>query len=82
MAKKTFETALSRLEQITQELEEGELSLDKSLKKFDEGIQLARFCNEQLDEARAKVELLLEKDGDLEAVPFPESNSEHQDLPE
>ncbi|WP_136797778.1 MULTISPECIES: exodeoxyribonuclease VII small subunit [Desulfosediminicola] len=82
MAKKTFEAALSRLEQITQELEEGELSLDKSLKKFDEGIQLAKFCNEQLDQAKAKVELLLEKDGEIEAVPFTESNSEHQDLPE
>lgn len=82
MAKKTFETALSRLEEITRELEDGELSLDKSLKKFDEGIQLARFCNEQLSEARAKVELLLEKDGAIEAVPFAEGNSEHQDLPE
>ncbi|WP_163339599.1 exodeoxyribonuclease VII small subunit [Desulfopila sp. IMCC35008] len=76
MAKKTFESALSRLEQITEELEDGELSLDKSLKKFDEGIQLAHFCNEQLDEARAKVELLLEKDGKLEAVPFNESEDE------
>jgi exodeoxyribonuclease VII small subunit len=76
MAKKTFESALSRLEQITEELEDGELSLDKSLKKFDEGIQLARFCNEQLDEARAKVELLLEKDGKLESVPFHETDDD------
>lgn len=82
MAKKTFENALSRLEQITQELEDGELSLDKSLKKFDEGIQLAHFCSEQLNDARTKVELLLEKDGKIEAVPFPEGDSEHQDLPE
>lgn len=76
MAKKTFESALSRLEQITEELEDGEISLDKSLKKFDEGIQLARFCNEQLDEARAKVELLLEKDGKLESIPFNETDDE------
>jgi exodeoxyribonuclease VII small subunit len=76
MAKKTFESALSRLEQITEELEDGELSLDKSLKKFDEGIRLAHFCNEQLDEARAKVELLLEKDGKLESVPFNETDDE------
>lgn len=82
MAKKTFESALSRLEQITEELEDGELSLDKSLKKFDEGIKLARFCSEQLDEARAKVELLLEKDGNIEAVPFGEDESDDQDLPE
>ena len=70
MAKKSFETALARLEQITAELEEGELSLENSLKKFDEGIKLAGFCAEQLAEARAKVELLLEKDGKLEPVPF------------
>lgn len=70
MAKKTFETALARLEQITAELEEGELSLENSLKKFDEGIKLAGFCTEQLEEARAKVELLLEKDGKLESLPF------------
>jgi exodeoxyribonuclease VII small subunit len=82
MAKKTFETALSRLEEITRELEDGELSLDKSLKKFDEGIQLARFCSDQLNEARAKVELLLEKDGEIVAVPFAEDDSEDQDLSE
>jgi len=70
MAKKTFESALARLEQITEEMEVGELSLDKSLKKFDEGIKLAEFCNGQLTEARAKVELLLDKSGTLTTVPF------------
>lgn len=82
MAKKSFEAALTRLEEITRELEDGELSLDKSLKKFDEGVQLARFCNEQLEEARAKVELLLEKNGQIEAVPFAEDESGHHDLSE
>ena len=80
MAKKSFEFSLARLEEITAELEDGELSLDKSLKKFEEGIQLARFCNEQLAEARAKVELLLDKDGQLVTVPFNESDSEYQQL--
>ena len=70
MAQKTFESAMARLEQITEELEDGDLSLEKSLKKFDEGIKLAEFCNAQLAEARAKVEMLLEKDGHLQAVPF------------
>ncbi|MFV0436140.1 MAG: exodeoxyribonuclease VII small subunit [Desulfopila sp.] len=79
-AKKTFEAALARLEEITRELEEGELSLDKSMKKFDEGVQLARFCNEQLEEARAKVELLLEKNGEITTVPFSENESGHHDL--
>lgn len=80
MAKKTFETALARLEQITEELENGELSLENSLKKFDEGIKLAGFCSEQLSDARAKVELLLEKNGKIEAVPFNGNESEHNDL--
>ena len=63
MAKKTFESALAKLEEITNELENGELSLENSLKKFDEGIQLADFCNQKLSDAKAKVEILLNKDG-------------------
>lgn len=82
MAKRTFETSLARLEQITEELEDGELSLENSLKKFDEGIKLAVFCTEQLSSARAKVELLLEKDGRLESIPFNEQDIGHQDLSE
>ncbi len=77
MAKKTFESALARLEKITEELEDGELSLESSLKKFDEGIKLAGFCGEQLSKARAKVELLLDKDGTLETIPFEGQNSGH-----
>ncbi len=83
MAKQTFETALARLEQLTEELENGELSLDASLKKFDEGIKLAAFCNTNLTEARAKVELLLIKEGKngpLESVPFNENDHGDQDL--
>jgi exodeoxyribonuclease VII small subunit len=80
MAKKTFETALARLEQLTEELQDGSLSLENSLKKFDEGIKLAGFCSEQLAEARAKVELLLEKNGTLESVPFEEQGSGYPEL--
>jgi exodeoxyribonuclease VII small subunit len=82
MAKQTFEDALARLEQLTEELEDGNLSLDKSLKKFDEGIKLAAFCNSSLNEARAKVELILNKDGQLESVPFNEITNGDQDLSE
>ena len=82
MAKKTFEEALVRLEEITRELEEGDLSLEKSLKKFDEGIKLAEFCNAQLSDAKAKVEILLEKDGKLEASPFEGTDVGDQGIPE
>jgi exodeoxyribonuclease VII small subunit len=76
MPKKTFEAALSRLEQITEELESGDLSLDASLKKFDEGIKLADYCNTRLAEARTKVDILLEKDGQIDIEPFGEQNNE------
>ncbi len=75
MAKKTFESALGKLEQITTDLEAGELGLDKSLKKFEEGVQLVEFCNKRLEEARSQVELLQKNTGELTAVPFPESSS-------
>jgi len=75
MAKKTFESALSRLETITDDLEAGELSLEKSLKKFDEGIALVEFCNQKLEEARNRVDLLLKKDDALTTTPFDEETT-------
>jgi exodeoxyribonuclease VII small subunit len=75
MAKKTFESGLNRLESITMELEAGEISLEKSLKKFDEGIALVEFCNTRLEEARARVDLLLKKENKLEETPFEENPS-------
>lgn len=70
MAKKNFEQALEQLEKITQELESGDLSLEMSLKKFDEGMQLADFCNQKLSDAKIKVKMILAKDGRNEEVPF------------
>lgn len=70
MAKRTFENALNRLEQITSELEEGEPSLDKCLKKFNEGIELVKFCNTTLEEAKQKVDLLIKKNNGLTPVDF------------
>jgi len=64
MSKKTFEQALAKLEQIVAELEHGQAGLDMSLKKFDEGIQLAAFCGQKLAEARSRVDLLLTTDED------------------
>ncbi len=80
MAKKTFESALSKLEQITTEIEEGELGLEKSLKKFDEGVHLVNFCSEKLEEARNQVELLLKKNGKLSAIPFAEDTHSEENL--
>ena len=70
MAKQTFEQALERLEEITRELEGGDVSLEASLKSFDEGMKLADFCSNKLDQAQKKVDILLKKKGKLKAVPF------------
>lgn len=56
--KDTFETALGRLEQIVTALEKGDLSLDDSLKLYEEGIARARFCQERLEAAESKIEIL------------------------
>jgi exodeoxyribonuclease VII small subunit len=73
MAEKKFEAALSRLEEIVQELEKGDLPLEQSLKFFEEGIKLSRICNKRLEEAERKVEILLkDKSGNVTAKPFKE----------
>jgi exodeoxyribonuclease VII small subunit len=60
-----FEEALARLEEIVRSLEQGEAALDEALVLFEEGVKLARFCNTKLDEAEAKIEIMLE-DGKIE----------------
>lgn len=51
----TYEEAMTRLEKIVTMLENDTLSLDESLKLFEEGTNLARFCNKTLDEAELKI---------------------------
>jgi exodeoxyribonuclease VII small subunit len=70
MAAKTFEQALQALEQIVQELESGELPLEKAMHKFEEGIRLTRFCTQKLDETEQKINLLVQdRQGDLSSTP-------------
>jgi exodeoxyribonuclease VII small subunit len=66
-----FEDCLARLEQIVSQLEAGNLSLDDSLKVFEEGIGLARRCASYLAEAERRIELLVRDDtGALAQRPF------------
>ncbi len=58
-----FEKSLTRLEQIVSEMEEGELSLDDSLKLFEEGVKTSRSCHKSLEQAELKVQKLIEIDG-------------------
>jgi len=76
MAKKTFEMAMKQLEQIVQELETGDMPLEKAIKKFEEGIQISKYCSEKLDESEKRITLLM-RDSDGEKVsetPFTTKN--------
>ena len=79
MAKERFEDALQKLEKVVSKLEEGDIPLEESLKLFEEGIRLSRFCSQKLEEAEKRVEILMrDKDGILKPRPFesPESSGE------
>ena len=56
---KTFETSLDALEQIVRELERGDLPLEKSLELFEQGIRLSRECQERLNQAERRIEVLM-----------------------
>lgn len=76
-AKPTFEKAMDRLDEIVRELETGELSLEKAMKKFEEGIALSRYCSERLDETERRIVRLMEgADGDIETRPFSDGEAE------
>lgn len=71
MAEMKFEDALKKLEKIVSELEGGELSLDESLKRYEEGVKLSRILSKELETAKKKVEVLVKKDdGKFDLEPF------------
>ncbi len=76
MAEK-FEDAMKKLEEIVGRMEKGEMSLNESLKLFEEGVKLTRFCSQELQKAEKKVELLSrDAGGKLVGIPFEEENEE------
>lgn len=70
MSDLNFEKALLRLEEVVNKLENEELSLDESLKIFEEGIGLYRLCNKELSEAEKKISLIIQEDGEFKKIPF------------
>ena len=77
MAEIKFEEALKKLEKIIEELENGELSLDEALKKYQEGIELSRTCNQRLENAKKKIDILVKnKKGEFELKPFDEESKD------
>lgn len=71
MAQKNFETSMKRLEEIVHDLEKGDLPLEDSLKVFEEGMDLIKFCSEKLEEVEQKVTMLVkESNGKYAHRPF------------
>ena len=67
----TFEESLKKLESIVDQLEKGELTLEDSLKLFEEGVGLSAACKAELDAAEGKVQMLVrQRDGSVKAEPF------------
>ena len=76
-----FEKAIQRLEKIVDDLEKGEMDIDKSLEIFEEGIKMSRVCSKKLNEAEAKIEKLTkDQKGDLvtELFPVEDENDQYQ----
>lgn len=77
MAKQTFESAMKQLERIVRELEDGDLPLEKAMKKFEQGIKLSGFCSDKLDETEKKITLLLkDQNGNPVEKPFGEEQED------
>ncbi len=79
MSEIKFEAAMKRLEDIVNELEKGELDIDKSLEIFEEGIKMSRICSKKLSEAEQKIEKLTRNQkGELIAELFPVETDPHE----
>lgn len=65
-----FEQALAELEALVGRLERGDLPLDEALKTFERGVELTRHCQGSLKAAQQRVEILLKRNGQMEAEPF------------
>ena len=72
MRKKKFEDAVKKLEEILRQLEDQDMELEESLKLFQEGVELYQFCHTKLDEAEEKISMIIDENGVLKQVPFPE----------
>lgn len=75
MKEENFEDKMEKLEKIVSELERGDLSLDKSVSKFEEGMNLSKECSKMLDEAHKKITILLQSEGEFKEKDF-DSDSE------
>ena len=70
MSNLNFEEALAKLEEVVNKLEKDQLSLDESLKIFEEGISLYRVCSKELIEVEKKINTIVEENGEFKKIPF------------
>ncbi len=70
-----FEASLSQLETLVEKLENSEFTLEQSLQAFESGVKLTRQCQQALNDAEQKVQLLIEENGQSQAVPFQGDNA-------
>lgn len=71
MEELTFEEAIADLEKIVSELENGKLTLDESVKKFEKGMKLSKHCNEILEKAEKEITILIDgEDGTFKEETF------------
>ena len=66
----SFENCLDQLEKVVKELESGDLQLERSLELFEKGMALSESCRKQLEQAETRIEMLMRKDGRIQAEPF------------
>jgi exodeoxyribonuclease VII small subunit len=74
-----FEKSLSELETLIERMEQGELSLEESLKSFEQGIRLTQQCQEALSQAQQRVQLLTQQDGEPRLAPLAGADDEEAD---
>ena len=72
-----FEQSLDQLEELIEEMESGDLSLEESLSAFEQGIKLTRDCQGALAKAEQKVQLLVEENGKLKSIAFDDEEDEN-----
>ena len=65
---KTFEEAVVELEKLVQTLEDGECSLDESMKMFEEGMKLSKYCNDKLQNAEKRIVELVNENGKISEI--------------
>ena len=79
MAEIKFENALKKLEEIVGHLETGDIPLEESLAKYEEGVKLVKLCGKKLEQARKKIEILVKtKDGKIKVEDFTEESAKRE----